>query len=824
MTAFIAPTSSTGKFLPGSLPGQGTVRTLRLFALVGVACLAMAASAVEDATKSLVNPAYNGNGGDLFIGNYESGEAVHSTTDENRIRHRELIARGLLEAREEKITDALKSFQAALAAEPESVVAMVAIAELCLSDDPARAKRYLEQASRIDPDYYRLHFVEAKFQRRMGTPDGMLAALDKCLELKESHIDARQMRAEELVRRTDSKEAQRRAIEDFHVLQQILPQRSPVWNFLIGRCYFNLEDYRNAVKYLEFVVGIPGVPEASYYLGRAKQELGEYDEAVEHLSRAKLPLAKENIAQIALLQAESATGEVRLRYMAQALNELKGLLSTTQFANQPQKLLTAGKLANQLGQHDVAINYLRRYLEKVPDDKEVREILLDSLLGTFDVAELTSVRQMFDEIVAGRSAEDSVPLRFKYAGYLMALMQWDEAWAEVEEIEGILPNDGRPPFLKAGIAIQSGSFEEAVEEGNKSLALSPERRDEIQVLLGNAYLSSGSEELAALAFEDAVRSASDRFRALRCLEIGEFYRNREMNAEGIRYWEMALAEKPDNEVLRYEIGRAYLQSGSLEQAIPYFESVAENSKMVENKSRATTLLAYISAVNGATETAEKQYRTAVEVWPSNHYAHSGLAHLLADQERYAEAKESFESAVALYDEDVSLIIQLGIICDKLDDIEGAERAAAKAMEVDPEYAEAYNFLGYLYAERAIKLDRALELVQKAMELQPDDPNITDSLGWVYYQMEDYEKAVEVLEKSVSLITDADRVGAAVIYEHLGDAYEKTRRFDEAMAMWRKAIEGTPQSETAAAKIQSLSEKRQTTGKASRTEPVGTTGQ
>ncbi len=785
-----------------------------LVVLLFIGFTALSSFGQEPESQPIVNPEYYGDGGDLFIGNSIVSEAIHSDTDESRIRHRGLIAQGFLEMREDRKSDALKTFQAALVAEPESVVAMVMIAEICHNDDPVRARRYLEQALRIDENYYRLHFVNAKLHRRTSQMDDMLKSLNRCLELKPSHIDARQMRAEDLVRRIDSDEAQRQAIEDFHVLQQILPQRSPVWNFLIGRCHFNLKDYEHAVKYLEPLVGIPGAGDAAYLLGRAKQELGQYDEAVAYLSRTKLPLAKENIAQIAILQADSATGEVRLKYMAQALNELRGLLSTKHYAGNPQKLLTAGKLAYELGQNDVSINYLRRYLEKVPDDLEVKEILLDSLLGTYDPGELDQVKGLFDQMIETKSATETTFHRFKYAGYLMALSQWEDAQHQIDELEELLPEDGRPPFLQASIYIQNGSFEEAIESGKKSLELAPDRLDEVQVLLGNAYLQSGSDDLAAFAFEGAIESASDRYRALRCLEIGEFYRNMEKNAEGIRYWEMALAEKPDNEVLRYEIGRAYLQSGSLEQAIPYFEQVSDNSKIAENKSRATTLLAYISAVTGATSTSEEQYRSALEVWPSNHYAHSGLAHLLADQERFLEAKESFENAIKIYDEDVSLLIQLGIVCDKVDDIEGAERAANRAMEVDPEYAESYNFLGYMYAERAIKLDRAVELIKNALEIQPDDPNITDSLGWAYFQKGDIDKAIESLEKAVELLTEDDLMGASVIYEHLGDAYEKAARYEDALLMWRKAIEGIPESTTANEKIQALARKQEKTGKAS----------
>lgn len=122
------------------------------------------------------------------------------------------------------------------------------------------------------------------------------------------------------------------------------------------------------------------------------------------------------------------------------------------------------------------------------------------------------------------------------------------------------------------------------------------------------------------------------------------------------------------------------------------------------------------------------------------------------------------------------------------------------MRADPDYAEGYNFLAYMYAERNLNLDRALELAETALRLEPSNPNITDTLGWIHFKRGDLPKAAAALEKAVSLITEEFEAGSSVIFEHLGDIHEKQGKLEEARTMWQRAAEGNPKSETAHEKL------------------------
>jgi tetratricopeptide (TPR) repeat protein len=133
-------------------------------------------------------------------------------------------------------------------------------------------------------------------------------------------------------------------------------------------------------------------------------------------------------------------------------------------------------------------------------------------------------------------------------------------------------------------------------------------------------------------------------------------------------------------------------------------------------------------------------------------------------------------------DDPTLLFKLGVCMDKSDKKDECIRIMKKVIEIDPENAEALNYLGYTYAEKGIKLDEADKLISKALELKPDDGYITDSLGWVYYQRGAYAKASELLQKAAKM-TSYD----PIITEHLGDSYTKENRLKQALSVYKKAL-------------------------------------
>jgi Flp pilus assembly protein TadD len=129
----------------------------------------------------------------------------------------------------------------------------------------------------------------------------------------------------------------------------------------------------------------------------------------------------------------------------------------------------------------------------------------------------------------------------------------------------------------------------------------------------------------------------------------------------------------------------------------------------------------------------------------------------------------------------------------------------EVLRLNPNHADALNYLGYSYSERGIRLEEALQLIQKAMELKPNTGYITDSLGWAYYKLGDYKRALTELEKANQLMPDD-----STITEHLADSYLKLDRVEKAVEFYERALKLDPkpdQKERLEKKIKELKEKK-----------------
>jgi Flp pilus assembly protein TadD len=113
----------------------------------------------------------------------------------------------------------------------------------------------------------------------------------------------------------------------------------------------------------------------------------------------------------------------------------------------------------------------------------------------------------------------------------------------------------------------------------------------------------------------------------------------------------------------------------------------------------------------------------------------------------------------------------------------------KLIEVRPDHAHAYNALGYSFAERNTRLPEARKLIERALELAPDDFFIMDSMGWVLYREGDLKGAAEQLRRAYVGRPDAE-IGA-----HLGEVLWVMGQRDEANRVWQESLKSSPDNET-----------------------------
>ena len=167
----------------------------------------------------------------------------------------------------------------------------------------------------------------------------------------------------------------------------------------------------------------------------------------------------------------------------------------------------------------------------------------------------------------------------------------------------------------------------------------------------------------------------------------------------------------------------------------------------------------------------------------------GDAQILRDAGRLPEAIKVIEDALESLPDNIDLLYEYAMLVEKNREFDAMEKALRRIIQIAPSNPQAYNALGYSFAERNIRLPEAYDLIKVALTLAPDDAFIMDSMGWVEFRMGRLEKAEEILRRAYALRPDPE------IAVHLGEVLWLLGREDEAKKLWRFANGKDPKNES-----------------------------
>jgi tetratricopeptide (TPR) repeat protein len=242
-------------------------------------------------------------------------------------------------------------------------------------------------------------------------------------------------------------------------------------------------------------------------------------------------------------------------------------------------------------------------------------------------------------------------------------------------------------------------------------------------------------------------------------------------------------KEPDT--ARYYLGQIREEQQDWNGAIEWYGKVEKGEQFVPARMRIAAMLA---KQNRLGEARELLHSLPAETPQQKTLLIQVDAQLLSETKDYQGAYDTLTAGLVKVPDSVELLYDRAMVADKLDKLSLLEADLRKIIALKPDHAHAYNALGYSLADRTSRYSEALELIQKAVALMPDDPFIMDSLGWVQYRLNKLQESEKTLRQAFSRQPDPE------IAAHLGEVIWKGGREDEAIKFLKLNLEAHPDNE------------------------------
>lgn len=396
-----------------------------------------------------------------------------------------------------------------------------------------------------------------------------------------------------------------------------------------------------------------------------------------------------------------------------------------------------------------------------------------------------------------------------------------ESWAMLQRLSEPDLNVMSARMARAAVAASADQKDAAAAEAVAALKLSP--RDSTAAIAAAQFmqdLPDGGSRAAGLLKSFLERSPDDQ--AVR-LALGRHYLSDNKLREAGELLRSVLKSDPQNPQVLYSLAQTSYQAKETKEAQAYLERfialpdtvVRENgpaylflSQIAEEEQRNAEAIGWLEKIQGGElfisavskraqlvardGDVEKARRLVQETTPRNQRERFALisaeSQVLREAKRYQESFDLLDKALAKDAGAPDLLYDHAMAAERIDQIAVMEKSLRKLIELRPDSAHAYNALGYTLADRNQRLPEALELIRKAIALMPDDPQIIDSLGWVYYRMGDLPAALKHLREAYAAKPDVE------VAAHLGEVLWTSGARDEALKVWREASGREPKNE------------------------------
>ncbi len=242
----------------------------------------------------------------------------------------------------------------------------------------------------------------------------------------------------------------------------------------------------------------------------------------------------------------------------------------------------------------------------------------------------------------------------------------------------------------------------------------------------------------------------------------------------------------DPGMVRFYLGGIHEKTQRFDTAMEWYRSVTSGSQYIPAQIRYAVLL----TKKGKTDEAFKHLQ---QLPATNNQQRAQLiiaeAQLLRETGAYQKAFQLLSSGLEKLPDHVDLLYDRALAAEKIGKSDILEQDLRKLIQLKPDHAHAYNALGYGLAEHSDRLPEALELIEKAIALSPNDAYIMDSLGWVHYRMGNINQGLSYLRQAFGINPDPE------IAAHLGEVLWVQGIKDEAKEIWQSSLKNNPGNET-----------------------------
>ena len=371
--------------------------------------------------------------------------------------------------------------------------------------------------------------------------------------------------------------------------------------------------------------------------------------------------------------------------------------------------------------------------------------------------------------------------------------QIDAALDQYKVIADANPEDAQTFLRISEIYRRQGKYDQALDSLKKAEAMVPDAL-EVPYNMAVVYQAQGRYDDAIKVLQDLLKrtdkpdtsgSQADRNnRAIFIERLGMVYRDQENYQAAVDTFRKMLPLGDENARTGYQdIIDTYREAKQWPQATAVSKEAVQ--KMPSDRELRMVLDAQL-ADSGEADKALADVRSLLKGTPEDREVYVRLAMMYTRLKRWNEAEEALNKAEHLSTkaEDTEYIAFLrGSTFEREKKYDEAEVEFRKVLAADPQSAVTLNYLGYMNADRGVRLEESLAYIRQAVSLDPSNGSYLDSLGWAYFRLGKYDLAEENLTKA-SLRLGSD----PTVQDHLGDLYQKTGRLRLAAAHWERAVE------------------------------------